>query len=324
MTFRLHKFMLCFPSRSDDSNVESFSDFYAYHINTNTWNKLYVDITHPQAANFDTQSVKSRINHSMLYDDVSGKLFAPMTMKFNFRVFFAFHSQKNRKIYIFGGQRGKEICADFLKYDVDANTITSVQTTEPDSSTQSIFLGPSLASIDVNAGEVFALLRDSLWILSLATSEWSMIYKNTMHSCTSPESFVFDSVAKKHFVVKSSSEFCLELSKPSRDNIFSYCKYLIRKQNYEEITHTNSIDALMYLRKDLAETIDQSDSEQVNDFHKLASLLFCNKTDDSKRESEEDLIKIRNQRSSLFNKLIELLPESKCQPRPNLCNFINI
>lgn len=319
--------MLRFSSRPDDStDRELFSDFYAYHINTNTWNKLYVDISHPLAQNPDIQSVKSRINHSMLYDDVSWKLFKPMTMKFNSRLFcYVFRSQKIRKIYIFGGQRGKEICADFLKYDVDANTITSVQTTEPDSSSsQSIFSGPSLGSIDVNKGEVFALLRDSLWIFSLATSEWSMIYKNTMHSCTSPESFVFDSVAKKHFVVKSSAEFGLELSKPSRDNIFSYCKYLIRKQNYEEITHTNSIDALMYLRNDLAVTIDHSDNEQVNDFHKLASLLFCNKTDDSKPESEEDLIKLRNQRSSLFNKLIELLPETKCQPRPNLCNFINI
>lgn len=213
---------------------------------------------------------------------------------------------------------------DFLKYDIDANTITSVPITEPDTSSQSIFAGPSLATIDVNRGEVFALLRDCLWVFSLATSEWSLIYKSTMHTFTSPESFVFDSVAKKHFVVNSGSEFFLELSKPSRIHIFSYCKYLIRKQNYEEITHTNSIDALMYLRNDLAETIDRNDNEQVNDFHKLASLLFCNKTGDSKRESDEDLIKTRNQRSKLFNKLIELLPESKCQPRPNLCNFINI
>lgn len=236
--------------------------------------------------------------------------------------------QKNRKIYIFGGQRGKEVCTDFLKYDVDANTITSVQTSssEPEASGQSIFSGLSLASIDVKKGEVFALLRDSLWIFSLSTSEWSMIYKNKVHSCSSPECFVYDSEANRHFVVKSNSEFGLELSKPSRENIFSYCKYLIRKQNYEEITHTDSINALMYLRTNLAETIDQNDMEQVNDFHKLASLLFCNKIDDSKAKvaSQEDISKTRNQRSALFNKLIELLPENKCQPRPNLCNFINI
>lgn len=246
------------------------------------------------------------------------------------RVFnWIFIVQKNRKIYIFGGQRGKEVCTDFLKYDIDAKTITSVQTSSSESSDasgQSIFSGLSLASIDVNRGEVFALLRDSLWIFSLSTSEWSMIYKNKVHSCSSPECFVFDSEANKHFIVKSNAEFCLELSKPSRDNIFSYCKYLIRKQNYEEITHTDSINALMFLRNNLAETIDQNDGTQVNDFHKLASLLFCNKADDStpKAATPEDISKTRNQRSALFNKLIELLPESKCQPRPNLCNFINI
>lgn len=232
-------------------------------------------------------------------------------------------SQTNRKVYIFGGQRGKEICADFIKYDVDSSTITSVQTssTEPEAAGQSIFTGPSFSSIDVDKGEVFALLRDSLWIFSLATSEWSMIYKSAVYSCATPEFFAFDSIAKKHFVVKSSGEVCLELTKPSRENIFSYCKYLIRKQNYEEITHTDSINALIFLRKNLAETIDQSDTEQVKDFHKLASLLFCN---DSANMSSLDTNKRRQQRAGLFNKLIELLPESKCQPRENLCNFISI
>lgn len=187
-------------------------------------------------------------------------------------------------------------------------------------SDQSIFTGTALASIDSATGEVFALLRDSLWIFSLATSEWSMIYKNTAHSCTIPECFVLDSVNKRHFVIKSNSEFCLELTKPSRENIFSYCKYLIRKQNYEEICKQNSCTALMYLRTKLAETIDQKDPEQLESFHRSASLLFCN----NDLITQEDRNKVRNQRSSLFNKLIELLPEKKCQPRPNLCNFINI
>ncbi|CRK95856.1 CLUMA_CG009303, isoform A [Clunio marinus] len=284
-----------------DDNADVYSDFYAYHINTNTWNKLFVDTAHPLAANPDIQSVKSRINHSMLYDD------------------------RCRKIYIFGGQRGKENCSDFLKYNVDTHTLTSVQTTitEADAAGQSIFTGILIASIDMQKGEIFALMRDCLWLFSLATSEWSMIYKNAMNSC--PEYFVFDSIAKKHFVLSSGSEFCLELSRPSRDFIFGYCKYLIRKQHYEEITRTNAIDALRFLRTNLAETINKSDIDQVNDFHKLASLLFCNQVDDNSLQTEDtqDRTKVRNQRTLLFNKLIELLPEIKCQPRPNLCNFIN-
>ena len=208
-----------------------------------------------------------------------------------------------------------------MKYDVSENAICSVQVTsaEPDSS---LFSGPSLASIN-SRGEIFALFRDSLWIFSLATSEWSMIYKNTRHSASVPEYLAFDTAAKKHFVVESTAEFGLDLSKPSREHILSYCKYLIRKQNYEEITHTNSINALMFLRRNLAETIDQNDSEQVENFHKLASLLFCNKSDESAKDSDNDR-KVRLQRSGLFNKLIELLPTNKCQPRQNLCNFINI
>lgn len=77
------------PTNRPDDSAEYYSDFYAYHINTSTWTKLYVDISHPLAANPDIQSVKSRINHSMLYDDVSGKAFRSFISLFFFvRQFF--------------------------------------------------------------------------------------------------------------------------------------------------------------------------------------------------------------------------------------------
>lgn len=64
-------FILHFRLYRSDDNAEFFSDFYAYHIATNTWNKLFVDIGHVLASKPEIQSVKSRVNHSMLYDDVS-------------------------------------------------------------------------------------------------------------------------------------------------------------------------------------------------------------------------------------------------------------
>lgn len=55
--------------RSDDVN-DSYSGFYTYHINTNTWNLLYLDVNHQLAANPEIHSVKARTLHAMLFDDV--------------------------------------------------------------------------------------------------------------------------------------------------------------------------------------------------------------------------------------------------------------
>jgi hypothetical protein len=139
--------------------------------------------------------------------------------------------------------------------------------------------------------------------------------------CSQNEYVALDSTTGDFIIIKEGRMCKMELKKPSRENIISLCKYMIRKQRYEEIAIINPIEALSFLQNNLAETINQSDNEQVNDFHKLASLLFTNGNNNT---SENDQDKFRHQRTCLFNKLIDLLPESKCQPRRNLCNFINI
>ena len=90
--------------RSEDS-AEYYSDFYAYHINTNTWNKLYVDISHPLAANPDIQSVKSRVNHSILYDDVSRKCYLKFNWKNNF-----LPAEKSKNLHFRRSKRQGKLC----------------------------------------------------------------------------------------------------------------------------------------------------------------------------------------------------------------------
>lgn len=60
-----------------------------------------------------------------------------------------------------------------------------------------------------------------------------------------------------------SAQLCI--SRPSRENVLNYCKYLIRKQEYEEITKSDSIKAVGYLQTKLFETIDHSDENQLNE-----------------------------------------------------------
>lgn len=49
---------------------------------------------------------------------------------------------------------------------------------------------------------------------------------------------------------------------------------MIRRLEYEEIVKTNSIRAVGYLQTRLSDIVDHKDPEQLQEFHKLASLLF--------------------------------------------------
>ncbi|XP_049309463.1 muskelin isoform X1 [Bactrocera dorsalis] len=82
------------------SNEPEYSGLFSYHIATNTWTQILVDCHHPSAAQADVLSIKSRITHCMV-----------------------FHT-KHRKLYIYGGQRGKEDIDDFITYDVDTQSIS--------------------------------------------------------------------------------------------------------------------------------------------------------------------------------------------------------
>ena len=76
------------------------------------------------------------------------------------------------------------------------------------------------------------------------------------------------------------------LRRPTRQQILRHCKYLIRRLEYEEIVKTNSIRAVGYLQTRLSDIIDHKDSDQLQEFHKLASLLF--KYDDFGSDLEQN------------------------------------
>lgn len=66
----MKQFNLIPSFRSDEGSSDSFSGFFSYHISTNSWNHIYHDINHINAANPEINSIKARISHSMVYDDV--------------------------------------------------------------------------------------------------------------------------------------------------------------------------------------------------------------------------------------------------------------
>lgn len=187
-------------------------------------------------------------------------------------------------------------------------------------------------------------VKDNLWSFSTASNEFSLIYKSNQeqHQALNlaSNSFLLYSNQMLYIFKTDSNVHTITLHKPSRENVLNYCKYLIRRQKYEEITHSCPLSALKFLRSKLSKAIDPNDQKQLNDFHKLASLLFCENKTTVKRANDDAVEEYgqhvatscltqgaqgtRNQRSILFNKLTRLLPNAKRQPQENLLNFINI
>lgn len=268
--------------QDDLSTEQNYSGLYAYHISDNVWNLLLIDCGHPLAANPDVNSIKSRITHSML-----------------------FHN-KNRKLYIFGGQRGKEYMTDFLAYDVETQEITNITTAE-NFENKNIFPQSGMtqrATINVERDEIYVLTslskekerretNISIWMYSLKRNEWTCVYRSDSNVakkqeiCPCPRyahQLVFDPVDKVHYLfggnpgVQSHERlddfWALNLLKPSRSSVLTKCKYLIRTLEYEELTKKDPVSGLTYLQTQLSQVIDKSNETQLREFHKLATLLF--------------------------------------------------
>ncbi|KAM8713553.1 hypothetical protein ACLKA7_013817 [Drosophila subpalustris] len=297
--------------RSATSSVEpEYSGLFSYHIATNTWTQILVDCHHASAAQADIMSIKSRITHCMV-----------------------FHN-KQRKLYIYGGQRGKEDLDELLTYDVDTQAISVLNKEHPhqgNTSTTEAKFEPSSgytlrATIDCDRDEIYIFSslnkvkdrRDvhpvepsnSFWVYSLRTHKWSRIYY-CRHSAQDVNSInkanvlgtnksdgsqepcpryahqlVYDELAKTHYLfggnpgifqyqqLRLDDFWLLNLEKPKREEILKHCRYLIRKLRYEEMVRTDPLKALQYLRQHVSEVIDHTDAEQLDKFHKLASLLF--------------------------------------------------
>ncbi|ALC41608.1 muskelin, partial [Drosophila busckii] len=311
-------------SSTATSAIEAeYSGLFSYHIATNTWTQILVDCHHASASQADVMSIKSRITHCMV-----------------------FHT-KQRKLYIYGGQRGKEDLDELLTYDVDTQAISILNKEHSHqcstASTEAKFEpspGYTLrATIDCDRDEIYVFsslhkIKDrrdvhhidasnSFWVYSLRTYKWSRIYYRR-HSAQDVSSIykanflgaskgdgalepcpryahqlVYDEVAKTHYLfggnpgisqyqqLRLDDFWMLYLEKPKREEILNHCRYLIRKLHYEEMTGTEPLKAMQYLRKQISAVIDHNDDEQLNNFHKLAALLF--KSDDNDASDVQSL-----------------------------------
>ncbi|KAL3852859.1 hypothetical protein ACJMK2_016468 [Sinanodonta woodiana] len=331
----------------------TFSGLYAYHVPTNTWQKLMDDCA----------ELRSRIGHSML-----------------------FHPGK-RVLYIFAGQRSKQYLNDFFMYNVDTNQIEIIsdgvrkdppQTSRTQSVDQQIrhFLkdptqrGSEIpaagftqrATLDPDTDEIHVLsglskdkdkrdnVKNSFWVYDINKNKWSCIYKNensgtqywTKMQNVEPvprfaHQLVYDHIRKVHYLfggnpgreslpkMRLDDFWSLQLCRPSASYLLRRCKYLIRKYKYQELSTEDPQAAMVYLQKDLADTVDHEDPDESKEFRLLASTLFRNDTEEEEvfqSEFSSYMSEHYHSRTELFDELVNFFPDDMTQPKGNLIDLL--
>lgn len=120
-----------FRNVSISSSEPEYSGLYSFNIDTKQWKHISID-GHNPASNGDVSTVKSRANYCMVFN------------------------HKTRKLYIYGGQRGKEDIDEFLTYDVDTGVIQTLNNTQTKEE-QPPYSQSVRASIDCERDEIYLL-----------------------------------------------------------------------------------------------------------------------------------------------------------------------
>ncbi|CEP17136.1 hypothetical protein [Parasitella parasitica] len=190
--------------------------------------------------------LKSRVGHSMLFD------------------------QRNKSLYVFAGQRGKDYLSDLYRYQVNKDIVTEIaQDYSKDAGPDASFT--QRATIDEDLQELYVLsgymrnsggdiVRNTLWVYSIEKNEWQKVFQNenrdsecwTRISKFEPgprfaHQMVYDPVSKKQYIfggnpgdnldtTKRLDDFWeLVLSKPDPSSILQKSFYMIRMQKLKEL-----------------------------------------------------------------------------------------
>ncbi|KAI8639074.1 Muskelin N-terminus-domain-containing protein [Parasitella parasitica] len=217
-----------------DTAIQNYSGFYSFNIKTNHW-KLVRQVIYV-----------SRVGHSMLFD------------------------QKNKSLYIFAGQRGKDYLSDLYRYQVDKDIVTEIaQDYSKDAGPDAGFT--QRATIDEDLQELYVLsgymrnsggdiVRNTLWVYSIEKNEWQKVFQNENRDSESwariskfepgprfAHQMVYDPVSKKQYIfggnpgdnsdtTKRLDDFWeLVLSKPDPSSILQKSFYMIRMQKLKEL-----------------------------------------------------------------------------------------
>ncbi|CAB4386012.1 hypothetical protein RhiirA5_492663 [Rhizophagus irregularis] len=319
--------MYVFGGRTVHPDVDQFyySGLYSYDIMSKKWKLIRSDEKDPIY-------FKSRIGHSMLLD------------------------QTERLLYIIGGDRDNKFLSDFYIYDINADSIYELPADYAAQDDQDLVVFTQRTTFDIDTKEFFILaglkdkkekkassVKNAFWAYDLRMGKWTKLYQSenfdqcywASNETTEPRprhahQMVYDYVNKVQYLfggrtveIETSRQqrlddfWELHLIRPKSEDLLRRIKFLIRKQKFREICfESDSIKALKYLQIQLSQVVDHSNKDESLEFRGLSASLF-NKNKDEAHDTFQE-------RTELFEKLLEFFPDEMKQPKENLIDLIKI
>ncbi|ORZ16107.1 Muskelin N-terminus-domain-containing protein, partial [Lobosporangium transversale] len=269
-----------------DKNVQHYSGLYSYHILSGIWRLLRTD-GHPPPRQDGNTILRSRIGHSMLYDNVT------------------------RSLVIFAGQMNKDYLSDFYVYDIAADRVIEVckdynKQGGPEAGfTQRATVSPRCREIYVLSGlvkdrtlgaETFIQKHHESWAYLFDHGSWQKIFQNSSSEAGDPNEsepvpryahqLVYDDVNEVQYLFggnpgeqgnmsKRLDDFWeLRLYRPNSEEVIRRTRYLVRTQQFKELWATKnkqdqSSRALRFLQMELSSVLDQSSKAENEEFRTL-------------------------------------------------------
>jgi len=242
-------------------------------------------------------------------------------------------------IYDINAESIYELPADYTAQD-DQDLVVFTQRTTFDVETQEFFV---LAGLKDKKEKKASSVKNSFWAYDLRMGKWTKLYQSenfdqyywASNETAEPRprhahQMVYDHVHKVQYLfggrtveIETSKQqrlddfWELHLIRPKSEDLLRRIKFLIRKQKFREICfESDSIRALKYLQVQLAQVVEHSNKDESLEFRGLSASLF-NKNKDETHDTFQE-------RTELFEKLLEFFPEEMKQPKENLIDLIKI
>ena len=207
--------------------------------------------------------------------------------------------QRERALYVFGGQRARSIITDLHRVSLDTfsaellDADCSLRSFVPVTFSQRVVYDPEenemrlLAGVSTDGTSDY-MCNNRLYVCKLSSLTWEHI--NFSHDVEDSvpcrrfgHEFLWDAVNKRHYLcfgnpgvkdnrqLRLSDLWVLEIHRPSRESVLQRCLKLLRLHCFHEMATKDKLRAFKYMKGPLADVLAGDDKERAA----LAPLLFA-------------------------------------------------
>ncbi|KAI8359968.1 Muskelin N-terminus-domain-containing protein [Blakeslea trispora] len=352
-----------------DTMTPPYSAFYAFDMDECHWRVLKYDENHTSASSLNLLSPTRTPNwsppeswniHVGRRQSGNGVYVQPTSVPQVFRSR-AGHSilmdHVHQRIYIFGGQRGKQFLTDLCYYDLREERLVEIA-----HDFQKLFGSEAgytqRASMNVERQEIYVysgylqtkpshVVRNCLWVYYIEKNEWEKVYENDtqdtvywqQHKDIEPYpryayQFIYNPKTDSHFLFaghpgdaskpeRRLDDFWeLKLTKPNSRQIVRRCLYLLRTRELRELCSKNkncchSTTEILKYLRDNISPIVNHDDMEEVSEFKSLCADIC-----LSMNADEDAF--FDDRTKLFQSLMTFFPNQLKEPQGNLIDAVKI